>query len=394
MLIYKNIIGLIADTEKNYFLSDASQNTKKTKRKKIVKKVPIKKALIKKTHIKSDNKWIMSLLFQMMLTQLKGCKNKHIIYKELLTNFLIVNSREETDNFKKMFCKIQRTYNILNRFAYNYKFKRAKIIANLDMCLNELSEGNKNVISIIQINSKYLFNIKDLINIIETSLTNAHSFFAEPKKIKNPYNNVAFNKSTLYNIYFFIRFNTNYYSELLFKFFDCNFNLTTFKQTYEHILREYVIKNYVYKSTSNILVNEIKYMIDEFNDICEEAGAHYKIEIHDTFPNNKLIKIMQPYLFLFCKALYSYHPVDKKNSTYYFKQGLLRFYKYNPNFGKVRADLVYKMDEKYVNRIVCVKSFEDKYILLNNIENQNNNFLTDHLEYENIVIKPLVYAEV
>jgi hypothetical protein len=241
---------------------------------------------------------------------------------------------------------------------------------------------------VIQNNSKYLFNIKDLINIIETSLTSSHSFFVQPKKIKNPYNNVAFNKATLYNIYFFVRFNTSYYSELLFKFFNCDFNLTTFKHTHDYILREYVIKNYVYKSAANILVDEIKYMIDQFNDICSNAGAHYKIEIHETFPNDRLIKIMQPYLFLFCKALYSYHPVDKTNFTYYFKQGLLRFCKYNQHFGKIKANLVYKIDENNVKKIVCEKSFDDKHIPFNNIERQNANFLTDHLDYDQVGLSP------
>jgi hypothetical protein len=381
MIGYKNIIKLVANTEKNYFLPNKTENKcKKTKRKNASNKVS------KFIPIKNDNKWIMSLLFQMMITQLKGCDNKykHKVYKELLKNFLIINSREETENFKNTFYKIQRVYYILNRFIYNYKFKKAKIVVNSDMCLNELREKDNNVISIVQNNSKYLFNIKDLINIIETSLTSSYNFFVQPKKIKNPYNNVGFNKSTLYNIYFFVIFNTHYYSELLFKFFNCDFNLTTFKHTHEYVLREYVIKNFVYKSAANILVNEIKYMIDEFNDICSNAGSHYKIEIHDTFPNDQLIKIMQPYLFLFCKALYSYHPIDKKNFAYYFKQGLLRFYKYNPHFGKVKADLVYKMDENNVTKIICVKSFEDKHLPFNNIERQNADFLTDHLDYDQV----------
>ena len=57
--------------------------------------------------------------------------------------------------------------------------------------------------------------------------------------------------------------------------------------------------------------------------------------------------------------------------TFYFKQGLLRFCKYNPHFGKVRADLVYKMDENNITKFLCVKSFEDKHIPFNNIERQN-----------------------
>ena len=111
MIGYKGIIRLIANTEKNYFLLGDTQNIKKTKRKKIFKR-----------HVNNipNNKWIMTLLFQMMITQLKGCDNKYKykIYKELLSNFLIVNSREETENFKNMFYKIQRVYYILNRFIY------------------------------------------------------------------------------------------------------------------------------------------------------------------------------------------------------------------------------------------------------------------------------------
>jgi hypothetical protein len=252
------------------------------------------------------------------------------------------------------------------------------------MCLNELNEGDKNVISIIQNNSKYLFNVKDLINIIDTSLTSSNSFFVQPKKIKNPYNNVAFNKSTLYNIYFFIKFNTNCYSDLLYKFFECNFNMGTFKLTYEYMLREYIIKNHVYKSASNILLDEIIYMVEEFNELCMYANITNRIKIDEDFPKDRLIKIMQPYLYLFCKALYSYHPLDKTNFSNYFKKGLLRFSNFNPKFGKKECKLVYKSDINFVQTIVCEKYFNEKHIPFNNIEKQNAIFLTDHLEYENI----------
>ena len=93
---------------------------------------------------------------------------------------------------------------------------------------------------------------------------------------------------------------------------------------------------------------------------------------------------MQPYLFLFCKALYSYHPLDKTNFSNYFKKGLLRFSNFNPNFGKKECKLVYKTDKNFVQTIVCEKYFNEKHIPFNNIEKQNEIFLTDHLEYENI----------
>ena len=189
-------------------------------------------------------------------------QNKYKKLSQALEGFLL-NSKQKQEEFIDYFYKIQKTYNTLNRFVYNYKFKKTKIVVNTDMGLNELSENDKNVISIIDNNSKYLFHANDLIKIINTSLTNSYMFFAEPKSVKNPYNNLPFNKATLYNIYFYIRYKTDYYPELLFKFFKCNFNLTKFKFLNENLLREYSIENYVYNSPSNVIEKEIKQIQQE-----------------------------------------------------------------------------------------------------------------------------------
>ena len=124
-------------------------------------------------------------------------------------------------------------------FIHNYKYKKSNIVVNTDIGLNELIPNSKNVICIFHKNARYLFHINDLINIINTSLTNSYMFFSEPLPIKNPYNNLPFGKSTLYNIYFFIKYKTNYHCDLLLKFFDCDFNLSLFKIKNEYLLREW-----------------------------------------------------------------------------------------------------------------------------------------------------------
>ena len=390
MSVYKDIIRHIANTDKNYFLCNNIENNKNKNQRKFFGKNKNKNknkkklCINNKAELENDKKMKTSLIFSIMINDSYHFKDRYKQYNKFLNNFLITNSDEYIDFYKTTFNKIQRIYNILNRFVYNYKFKKAKIIVNTDMCLNELHEGDKNVISIIQNNGKYLFNIKDLINIIETSLTSSYSFFVQPKKIRNPYNNVAFNKSTLYNIYFFIKFNTNYYSDLLYKFFECNFNMGTFKVTYEYILREYIIKHYVYKSASNVLQYEIMHMIEEFNELCMLAKIPNRIKIDKDFPKDRLIKIMRPYLFLFCKALYSYHPSDKISFSNYFKKGLLRFNNFNPDFGKKGCKFIYKMDNNFVKILTNEIFFNETHIPFNNIEKQNEIFLTDHLEYENI----------
>jgi hypothetical protein len=311
-------------------------------------------------------------------------QNKYKKLSEALEGFLI-NDKQKQEEFIDYIFKIQKTYNTLNRFVYNYKFKKTKIVVNTDMGLNELNETDKNVISIIDNNSKYLFHVNDLIKIINTSLTNSYLFFSEPKSTKNPYNNLPFNKSTLYNIYFYIRYKTDYYPELLFKFFDCNFNLTKFKFLNENLLREYSIENYVYNSPSNVIEKEIKLMILKFNLHCERARVKNRILINEEFPTNKLATIMKPYLFLYCKSLYSFHPQIKKEYTDLFKLSMLRFNKFNPQFGRKKYKILYKTT-KYFKKRICGKEiiFDDRCVNFYDNEKDNEMFLSDHLKYNEV----------
>ena len=205
MLAYKDIIKRVADIEKNIFSCGTTKSIKKRKYGKVRKQIIVKQ---QEKIDESKVKWNIRLLFQMLTSQIKDNKHKYKCFFELLNSFLIQNNKEDQTVFREIFFKIQRIYYVLNRFAYKYKFNKAKIIVNTDMCLNELTEGTTNVISIIQDKSKYLFNIRDLINIVETALTSSNNFFIQPKCVKNPYNNVPFGKSILYYIYFFLISNT------------------------------------------------------------------------------------------------------------------------------------------------------------------------------------------
>jgi len=289
---------------------------------------------------------------------------------------------EYRDEFINYFCKIQRIYHLLNSFIANYKYKKAKIVVSQDMCLNEININDKNVFCLLHHNSKYLFHISDLINIINTALTHSQNFFSEPVSIKNPYNNLPFEKSILYNIYIFIKFNTFYRPDFFFNFFQCDFNLTLFAKQNEYMLREYIIKNFVYKSTSNILKMEINTMLTQFNIKHKNSKPKYNITIDVAFPNNKLIRIMQPYLLLYCTSIYSLLTHKREEAKHILNKKLIDFYKFNPSFGRKK----YKMRVKYINnfkKIISEKiiEYDDKHILFNNVTIQNKIFLADHLKF-------------
>ena len=334
--------------------------------------------IFSENHKNDDIDGIQKIVFTTFINNNKttNAKNKFAFFKESLEGFLIKNTRE--DKFINIFCNIQKTYNILNKFVYNYKYKKAKTVVNTDLGLNELNINDKNVMCIFHNNSKYLFNINDLIKIINVSLSHSYMFFSDPKCIKNPYDNLPFRKSTLYNIYFFIKFNTYYYPELFFKFFRTDFNITLFKNSNECFLREYSIQNYVSMSPSNILMKEIRCMIGNHN----KSYPNEDITIDDDFPADKLIRIMRPYLLLFLTSQYSYLTQSRGEAAYILRKKLLNFRNFNPSFGRKKYKILTNYDNNF-NRQICGKiiEFDDKHVKFNNIERNSAIFLSDHLQY-------------
>jgi len=318
------------------------------------------------------------ILFTSILNKNLTIKDKFIFLKESLENFFIKDKKEE---FIEYFYKVQKTYKTFNRFAYSYKYKRAQIVVNTDMGLNEINENDKNVICIFHNNSKYLFLINDLIKIINSSLTNSYMFFSEPKCIKNPYDNLPFNKSNLYNIYFFIKFKTSCRGELVFKFFQSNFKLNLFKFKNEPILRDYIIENFVYKSPSDTLVTEIKTMIKNFNRECLLSRKENRIVIDKEFPNDTLIKIMRPYLLLYCISQYGYLEHTRDTSHIILKKKLLEFNNFNPQFGRKRYKILTRVTNDF-KRKICGKILEFNDAHIEFTKKYNDDFLIDHLTYD------------
>ena len=313
----------------------------------------------------------MKLVFMSLVNN--RYNSKIIMFKESINNFLKF-SREEFINY---FCKIQKIYYAFSRLAFIYKYKKSTMSATTDMGLNDITINDKNVLCIYHFNSRYLFNVNDLLKIINTSLTNSYVFFSQPLQSKNPYNNLPFTKSNLYNIYFFMKYNTHIYNDLFIKFFYCDFNLSTFYYKYEYLLRDYIIENFVKNSTEVVLIKEIKQMLSIYNK------KNKKIIIDDEFPKNRLIKIMKPYLMLYLQSQYSFVPIIKNNTSILLYNKLKAFRNFNPKFGRK----IYKLGFKYhsnFKRKSYIKSIEflDNHIAFNYSEELK--FLKNHTYYNEV----------
>jgi hypothetical protein len=273
---------------------------------------------------------IYKVTFSIFINKAYSMQDKFLFLNESLENIF------HTDEIKKQisdyFQKFQKTYYAFSRLAHLYKYKKAKIMVNTDLIMNEIRENDKYVYCLFQNNCKYLFNIHELVKIIHNSIANSYHFFSSPVPIKNPYNNIIFDKSTLYNIYFFIQEKTKLHPELFYYFFKTNFNLNEFVKKYQYILRKFSIKNYLINSSKNTIVNNIECMIDHYNS--DINYREYQIIIDKTFPKDLLIQIMKPYLELFLTSQYCLLYTDRIQSKKTLHKMLMAFNKFNPLFGR------------------------------------------------------------
>lgn len=268
------------------------------------------------------------------------------------------------DDYMVTFAEYQRIYHAFAKFISVIRFRRANIVIDTDICLNPISIDAKNVMCIRQGSGRYLFLINDLIKIIQSSIGNSQSLFSMPKPAKNPYTNIPFNKSTLYNIYFFVLFRTIYRPELMFSYFNYNFNLRRFATMNEHVLREYAINEFV--ETSDIVI-----MRDEILELLEMCNV---LDIHEDFPPETLVRIMKPYLHLWLTAKYTLVGIHQQFALRRFKRMLTDFVVFNPKFGRKNIKIVYS-STRYKVVSALVVSFNDKHEPIG----QTRNFMKIHL---------------
>lgn len=244
--------------------------------------------------------------------------------------FITAQQREE---LLDTVCLIQRRYWALSRLARIFKYKycmvKYPVAISSDLYMTDISPVMKNVVTIQQNGQQYYFTIRDLINIINKNLSNSDSFFPKPLPIKNPYNNIRFTSSQLYNIYFAIRESSYVMPELLQGYFKCGFDIEQFCITYESIMRIISIRSYVYNSHYDVLY---PYAII----LCYYHNLWIYDNIHDDFPKDVLVKIFRPFIYLYLMGNYGIQDtlvVDDANVK--LKSKLRAFSDYNPNFGRI-----------------------------------------------------------
>ena len=273
----------------------------------------------------------ISLLSNNTVYKEDNIKRKYSILKnQIFNNLSTENEKKKIFNF---FNDLQKKYFILKRFFFKIYYKKCKFYEpQIDMSLNDLTKVKEHLkITLLQGNTKYVFSLTDLINIINTALTYNSGYFCTPQNIKNPYTNLNFSRSNLYNIYFKLKNSTFIMPILYHRYFLCNFDLIIFSVFNENLIKEATIENILQTNDNNKKCNFIKKMLGYFN---KNRGKNKRITYDKLFPKKELISIFDIYLKDFLSAFF----IQDENIYSHCRQDLFKkldnFHLKNPTFGR------------------------------------------------------------
>ena len=258
-------------------------------------------------------------------------KRKYSIIKnQVFNNLSTENEKKRIFNF---FNDLQKKYFILKRFFYKIYYKKCKFYEpQIDMSLNDLTKVKDHLkITLLHGNTKYVFSLTDLINIITTALTYNSGYFCTPQNIKNPYTNLNFSRSNLYNIYFKLKQSTFIMPILYHRYFLNNFDLRIFSAYNENLIKEATIENILQTNDNTKKFNFVKKMLGFFN---KYRGKNKRITYDKNFPKKELISIFGIYLKDFLSAFFIQDENIYSHCRVNLFKNLDEFHLKNPIFGR------------------------------------------------------------
>lgn len=319
----------------------------------------------------------------------KQISRKYFLINKTVNNIFL--SKTIKDKLQNIFEKTQRTYLALARFANIVRYKISKEKIDFDLRMDPIDIRNKFSILLYHSGAKYLFTLTDLINIIQTAITYSEEIFEKPLFPKNPYNNLPFTKTQLYNIYFKVKFTFTVIPIWFHLFYISEFNIDAFKLENEQKLREYYIKNYINNSADSNLIIEVNSMLAMYKRVIR------CIHIHKNFPLKKLVEIFRPYIYLFVMSIDSVDGTEKKRlSKLILRRKLEDFSVFNENFGRkiittryinISIENSFTPLDNSLNSIIGPRSITSRKIVIDVSFNMKHPVFTLKDAYESFNIK-------
>ena len=265
------------------------------------------------------------------------------------------------DKCLEIFSKSQYYFKSLKKCIRQYRYKRIPLLNDMDFVSLLKIDDYATTCVIVDKNVKYSFKICDLIKIINNSLlSKIDYFYPDPKEIKNPYNNLPFDKSTLYNIYFNIKTSKMAMPTLFHLYMIEGFDIDNFSNNHETLLRDMLIERYI-KSLNDIrFITQMRIMFNDAKTIGISNKKRFKL-IHKNVSKYDLLLVFKPFVKKYLYVVYTLNCNKKIIMKNELCKKITGFFLENPKFGR---------KFKYTNNLFIFSA--DKHIITYNLKIKNN----------------------
>ncbi len=273
---------------------------------------------------------------------------KHRYMKAMCNNSFI--TYEIVDKFYISMSRVQRAYFGFERLARVWKYKHSIVQISHDLYMNEINPNDKKTLVLLQNGKLYYFSVSDLSKIIKNSITHAASYlFPEPLPIKNPFTNIIFTKSDLYNIYFKLRDSYCVIPYLIELFFRYNFDIFYLRKWHEKELLKHIIDTYIRDAP-------LSHLYDECLDMLYQYGFDRNICPDNRFPREQFIQTMRPFLNLHLNIKCNPDKLVVMNLNYEIKYRLKAFVTKYPLYGQA----IHEIPLRFAHTPMIKNKFFDK----------------------------------
>ena len=279
------------------------------------------------------------------------------------------------------FSHCQKIYFNLIKFIHICKIKLSKPRNTYD--LNENIINYNNSLPIIHNKQLYLFSKNDIIKLFYNSLINSnYEFYNDPLRIKNPYTNIPFSITHLYNMFLYVKYNSHNINSIIQSFYNCNLNLNTFILKHDPDISILNITRFVNNGCEHSIYKFIKIIILYYN---ANTCIPYKsppLSLYTNFPRKAYITVYKDYLKLY---LCSKYISDKTRSSRYlilFNQKMSRFANNTPSFGRIFKCITKPSFTEYT-------SHNDHRYMINNNKKYKIKFILKYIDFFNNNINEL-----
>jgi len=232
-----------------------------------------------------------------------------------------------------LYSKIQRVMMALKTLVRIWRKRKARSASvETDLFMNSLENfPSYQKIKLMQKGTIYEFRLTDITKLWLTALCNSSSFSPNPKLPRNPFTNLPFDQGHLATCYVKLRRTDFIIPPLITIFWNCSMDLDRFREEAYPQLKEEAVRNYMDKSSNEIMFYDIVAMISSLGrhlnnrSVSMDLSDRHKLEfIYD----------MKPFLYTFLLAQHCCNPVRKRRVRKEMLRKLKLFFIKNPLSGR------------------------------------------------------------